>query len=272
VQTRVLEFGPMHTGLKELLQVQTLDLKLAELAGEIARFPRRIAEVDAQVEAAREVLAKTREAQTASLKDRKKLELDVESWKEKVRKYKDQTAQVKTNEAYRALLHEIEGAEAEIRKAEDTVLEHMVASEEHDRQVKAGEKALAEAEAAAKAAKSAMEAERAALTGQQTALRTEREQDAAAVPQELYERYRVYAPRHHGVAVATLDGEACSGCRVHLRPHIVQRLKRPENDEIVECESCGRMLYFAEAQAPAAASEPAAEAAASAPRQEPTGE
>lgn len=260
----------MHTGLKELLQIQTLDLKLAELAGEIARFPRRIAEVEAQVEGARAVLSKTREAQTASLKDRKKLELDVESWKEKVRKYKDQTAQVKTNEAYRALLHEINGAEAEIRKAEDTLLEHMVAGEEHDRQVKAGEKALAEAEAAAKAAKAAIEAERATLTGQQTALRAERDEAVAAVPQELYDRYRIYAPRHNGVAVATLDGETCSGCRVHLRPHIVQRLRRPENDEIVQCESCGRMLYFAESPATAAA--PSAEATAGAPGQDASGE
>ena len=234
----------MHTGLKELLQIQTIDLRLAELAAEIARFPRRIAEADARVEAARGVLAKTREAQSSSLKDRKRLELDVESWKEKVRKYKDQTSQVKTNEAYRALVHEIEIAENEIRKAEDTVLEHMVASEEHDRQVKAGEKALAEAEAGAKAAKQAIEAERAKLTAQQSALRAERDRDAAAVPPELLERYRIYAPRHHGIAVAMLDGETCSGCRVHLRPHIVQKLKREETEEIVQCESCGRMLYF----------------------------
>jgi len=263
----------MHTGLKELLHVQMLDLKLAELAGEIARFPRRIAEVDAQVEAARGVLVKTREAQSASVKDRKRLELDVESWKDKVRKYKDQTAQVKTNEAYRALLHEIEGAEAEIRKAEDTVLEHMVASEEHDREVKKGEKALAETEAATKSAKAAIEAERATLTTRQTALRAEREKAAAAVPQALLERYRIYAPRHHGVAVATLDGEACSGCRVHLRPHIVQRLMRPENDEIVECESCGRMLYYEAPPAPASPAPQGAEVAAAAvPKQDPSGE
>jgi len=243
----------MLDGLKELLAVQTLDLKLAELAAEIAKFPRRIAEADAQVEAARAVLAKTREAQSSSLKDRKKLELDVESWKEKVRKYKDQSSQVKTNEAYRALLHEIETAEGEIRKAEDTVLEHMVASEEHDRQVKAGEKTLAEAEASAKAAKQVIEAERAKLTSQQTGLRAERDRDAAAVPPALLERYRIYAPRHHGTVVATLDGETCSGCRVHLRPHVVQKLKRAENAEIAECESCGRMLYFDAPATPAPA-------------------
>lgn len=252
----------MLTGLKELLHVQTLDLKLAELAGQIAQFPRRIAEVEGQVEAARGVLTKTREAQSASLKDRKRLELDVESWKEKVRKYKDQSSQVKTNEAYRALVHEIEGAEREIRKAEDTVLEHMVASEEHDRQVKAGEKALAEAEASAKAAKQTIEAERAKLTGKQTELRAERDRDASAVPPKLLERYRLYAPRHHGTVVATLDGEACSGCRVHLRPHVVQKLKRPENDEFVECESCGRMLYYDASAVPAPTAAPPAAVAA----------
>jgi len=257
----------MHTGLKELLHVQTLDLKLAELAAQLARFPRRIAEVDAQVEAARGVLVKTREAQTASLKDRKKLELDVEVWKDKIRKYKDQSGQVKTNEAYRALLHEIEGAEAEIRKAEDTVLEHMVASEEHDRQVKAGEKALAETEAAVKAAKQQIEAERAATADQQAALRAERDTAASAVPEKLYERYRVYAPRHHGVAVATVDGEACSCCRVHLGPYVVQRLRRPEYSELEECESCGRMLYFEEPPAAAAAGTAAPVEQSAAPRE-----
>ncbi|HUJ41602.1 MAG TPA: C4-type zinc ribbon domain-containing protein [Candidatus Acidoferrales bacterium] len=258
----------MHTGLKELLHVQMLDLKLAELAGQLAQFPRRIAEVDAQVEAARASLSSTREAQSSSLKDRKKLELDVESWKDKVRKYKDQTAQVKTNEAYRALLHEIEGGEAQIRKAEDAVLEHMVTGEEHDRQVKRGEKALAEAETSAKSSRAAIEAERATLAAQQSALRADRDSAASAVPPALLDRYRIYAPRHHGVAVATLDGEACSGCRVHLRPHVVQRLKRPENDQIVECESCGRMLYYEE---PPAAPAPSPEVAAAAHKQDSSG-
>ncbi len=253
----------MHPGLKELLQVQTLDLKLAELAAELARFPRRIAEIDAQAEAARAVLAKTREAQSSSLKDRKRLELDVESWREKVRKFKDQTAQIKTNEAYRALVHEIETAENEIRKAEDAVLDHMVAGEEHDRQVKAGERALAEAEAAAKTAKQGVEAERTALTARQSALRAEREREAAAVPAPLLERYRLYAPRHHGIAVALVDGETCSGCRVHLRPHIVQRLMRADNEEIVECESCSRMLYLD--APPAAAPAPAVAESTTAP-------
>ena len=258
----MLKSGAMQNGLKELLQVQTLDLKLAELAAQIAKFPARLAQVDAEVTTAREAVAKTKEAQTASLKDRKKLELDVESGKEKVRKYKDQTAQVKTNEAYKTLLHEIETAEAEIRKAEDKVLEHMESSEVYDRELKAGEKAVAAAEASAKAAKQVIEAERATALEQQAQRKAERDEAAKAVPEKLYLRYRTYAPRHHGIAVAILDGETCSGCRVHLRPYVVQRLSRPDYDQIEECESCGRMLFFDASTlppAPPAPPEPAQE-------------
>jgi len=46
-------------------------------------------------------------------------------------------------------------------------------------------------------------------------------------------------------------------------------MKRPENDEIVECESCGRMLYYEEPPAPPA---PAAEVAASAAKQDASSE
>ena len=72
-----------------------------------------------------------------------------------------------------------------------------------------------------------------------------------SVPKTLYERYRTYAPRHHGIAVATVEGETCSGCRVHLRPYVVQRLQRQESEKIEECESCGRMLFMEDIPIPA---------------------
>jgi len=46
----------------------------------------------------------------------------------------------KTNESYKALLHEIANAEDEVAKAEDRLLDRMVAGEEYERQVKAAER------------------------------------------------------------------------------------------------------------------------------------
>src|SRR6202041_3917030 len=128
--------------LPNLLALQHVDSRLNEVRARLAKFPNRLAESDARVAAAKADLDASKAAQLATVKDRKKYELDVDSWKEKVRKYRDQTSQIKTNESYRALLHEVQMAEEEIAKAEDRLLEQMVASEEYDRRIKASEIAL----------------------------------------------------------------------------------------------------------------------------------
>ena len=107
----------------------------------LPNFPKRLADAEARVAVAKAEVDQSKAAQLASFKDRKKYELDVEQWKERVRKYRDQTSQVKTNEAYKALQHEVQMAEEEIAKAEDRLLEQMVSGEEYDRRIKSSEKA-----------------------------------------------------------------------------------------------------------------------------------
>src|SRR5207244_12670712 len=135
----------MHPDIKHLIGLQVIDLRLNELRTLVASFPKRLAEIDAGAATARQQLATAKETLITSLKDRKRYELDVEQWKDKLRKYKDQTAAVKTNEAYKALQHEIANAEAEIAKAEDRLLERMVAGEEYESQGKADGRALTHA-------------------------------------------------------------------------------------------------------------------------------
>lgn len=246
----------MHPNIKSLIELQKMDLRLAELRGAMAGFPGRVAEVEKRVADARACVTAAREAHTASLKDRKKYELDVEQWKEKVQKYKDQSYAVKSNEAYKALQHEIQNAETEVAGAEDRLLERMVSGEEFERQIKAAEGALKQEEAAAKNALQAIEAERAGIQKELDADSAEREKAVAAVPEDLLDHYHRIARRHHGVALAEVRDETCSLCRVRVRPHVYQELRRKDCEEIFHCESCTRILYCAEESAV----QPAAEA------------
>ena len=59
-------------------------------------------------------------------------------------------------------------------------------------------------------------------------------------------RYQKLAKRYHGHGVVPMIGEACTGCRVHLRPHMVQRVRQLADTEIVECDSCARIVYSVE--------------------------
>ena len=236
----------MHPSLKHLIQLQTIDLRLNELRTLLAGFPKRLAGVEARVGTARQQLAGAKEALTKSLKDRKKYELDVEQWKEKARKYKDQIYEVKTNEAYKALQHEIQNAEAEIAQAEDRLLERMVAGEEHERQVKAADRTLREVEGSAEVERRAIAEEQAAAQKEFEAATAARQQAAAGVPEDLLDLYQRIARRHNGVALAEIREETCTMCRVRVRPHIYQELRRENSQEIFHCESCTRILYYTE--------------------------
>ena len=43
------------------------------------------------------------------------------------------------------------------------------------------------------------------------------------------------------IATATRDG-LCSACHVRLRPQVFQEIRR--NDQIIQCFSCNRILYY----------------------------
>jgi uncharacterized protein len=230
--------------LKNLLELQGVDTRLNANRAKLAVFPKRLAEVEGRVAAGRAELEKSRESHAKALKDRKRYELDVEQWKEKVRKYKDQSFQVKTNEAYKALQHEIEMGEAEIAKSEDRLLEQMVSGEQYDRQVKAAEKALKEIEESARAEWVKTEAEKAAAEKEQAAQEAERAKIVAAVPEDLLDHYHRIAKKHGGVAIAEVRGEACTACGARIRPHVFEDLRRENSTELYHCEICTRILYF----------------------------
>lgn len=236
----------MHPDLKHLIELQSLDSRLGEVRAQLAAFPKRLTEVEARVKAGQDELSKAKEALTQSLKDRKKYELDVEQWKEKVRKYKDQIYEVKSNEAYKALQHEIQMAEAEISKAEDRLLERMVSGEEFERQVKAAEKKLKEVEAAAQAERARLQAEQAETKKQADALTAERDQVVKSVPEDTLDHYHRIAKKHAGVALAEVKDETCTMCRVRVRPHVFEALRKADCQEIFHCESCTRILYYIE--------------------------
>jgi uncharacterized protein len=252
--------------LQNLLELQGVDIRLDEVRVRLATLPKKTAEVDARVAAAKAAAEQSKASQLNTIKERKKYELDVEQWKERVRKYRDQTSQVKTNEAYKALQHEVEMAEAEIAKAEDRLLEQMVNAEEYDRSVKASEKDLKEIEEAARGQRAKIDAEKAAAEKEIAVLEIERARAVSEIPENLLDHYERIVRKHNGIALAEVRNEKCGACGMIVRPHVIQEMRRTSgDDELFHCETCTRILYYIEPSengAPAAG--PAQRASASA--------
>src|SRR5438094_8705591 len=129
----------MHPAIPHLIELQRADHQIAVLHAELDRFPKRMREAETNLGSARAEVASAKEAHAQAVAERKKFEFDGQQWKDRARKYRDQSGAVKTNEAYKALQHEIANAEAEVAKAEDRQLEVMMAAEETERRVKIAE-------------------------------------------------------------------------------------------------------------------------------------
>jgi predicted nucleic acid-binding Zn-ribbon protein len=236
----------MHPAIPRLLDLQDVDHRIAALRAELESFPKRIREADLKLNEARAAVAAAKEAHINSQKERKKFELDVEQWKERARKYRAQSAAVKTNEAYKALQHEIANAEAEMAKAEDRQLEVMMTGEDYDRRVKAAESALKQAEQSVAAERKEIAAVQGEKKKELDAALAKREQALAPIPEDLRELYARIAKRHHGTALAEARDGQCRGCGMRVLPHILQQLRTDSNEEVYRCESCGLILYSLE--------------------------
>lgn len=252
--------------VQDLLELQKVDVLLAAVRDRLAKFPKKLADADARLIGGKAELDQSKAAQLASFKDRKKYELDVEQLKERVRKYRDQMSQVKTNEAYKALQHEVQMAEEEIAKAEDRLLEQMVAAEEYDRRIKASEISLKEVDERVRAERARIESEKAAVEKELAELEAGRARVVSAIPEDVLDHYDRIAKKHHGVALAEIHNEMCGACGVRIRPHVFQEMRRSGEGELFHCETCTRILYFIEPENISAdAANSAARAAASAP-------
>jgi predicted nucleic acid-binding Zn-ribbon protein len=236
----------MHPAIPHLIELQRVDHQIAHLRAELESFPKRIRDADAKLSGARADLAVAKEAQAQIVAERKKFEFEAQQWRDRARKYRDQSSAVKTNEAYKALQHEIANAEAEVTKADDRQLEVMVAAEDVERRLKTAESRLKEAEQAVAAERKEIQALATEKKKQLDAAMTEREKVIAPVPEDLRELYARIGKRHHGTSMAEVRDGQCRGCGMRVLPHIIQELASETNEEVYRCESCGLILYSLE--------------------------
>ena len=104
----------MLSDLQNLMELQVADKEILRLKEEVAALPKRVAVIEEKLAATKTKLEKAKTAAKADEAARKKYETTIQDLQSKISKYRDQSLAVKTNDQYKALLHEIQFAEQEI--------------------------------------------------------------------------------------------------------------------------------------------------------------
>src|SRR5437773_8355019 len=134
----------MSPEIEHLISLQVTDREIQRLRAEIAELPKRVAIIEAKLAGTKATLEKAKASAKADDAAKKKYESAIADLRGKISKYRDQSLDVKTNEQYKALLHEISFAEKEITANEDKILELMVNADTRDKEAKAAQVELKE--------------------------------------------------------------------------------------------------------------------------------
>ncbi|MGH9325519.1 MAG: zinc ribbon domain-containing protein [Terriglobia bacterium] len=232
----------MHADLKTLMELQQVDQTCAQLTSRIESSPLEIQALKDQLDRFLHTLEERKGRLSASQKERRELDGDLEAIKLKIAKHKDQLYAVKTNEQYRAMLKEIDGEEANLRKTEDLILEKMVEAEQLDKLVLEAsshldsEKARVESEIQ-KLGSISKEAEE-----ERAGLLRRRQELAATLGDEILAHYERLRRGRNGIVMAEVRDGLCMGCHVRLRPQAYNEVR--SSDILLTCETCNRILYY----------------------------
>jgi len=231
----------MLPDIEKLLELQIADKEIRRLRDEVAALPKRVAVIEQKLAGTKAHLEKVRTAAKADEANRKKFEANIKDLQGKISKYRDQSLDVKTNDQYKALLHEIQFAEQEIRLNEDRILEVMVNVDAREKDVKA-----AEAELKAETAEIETEKEdaRKVTAEDQTKLaewNAKRDALRHEISEDTLRQYERVA-KFRGSGLAEVREQKCMGCQVMLRPQTYNEVKNGE--KIMVCESCQRIVYY----------------------------
>jgi predicted nucleic acid-binding Zn-ribbon protein len=227
-------------GIRErLLTVQEFDLRIRAMERELRDIPVRQARERTRLDEHRARLAAAEERLKGKQAGIKKLDLESESQREKIDKFRRQQLELKTNKEFKAMESEIRNVEQEIGGIEDKELVLMEDVEQARADVRTLTAELGEANTQVERSVRELDERVKGMEQELGELREKRAAAAKEVDRGWLVQYERVFERKDNAFVALTDG-ICGGCHMKLPPAVAHATKK---EEVVTCPYCRRMLY-----------------------------
>ena len=231
----------MNSDLEQLLILQDRQQKIRQIQAEIRTVPLERAHLESQLAASAAGVEALKQKARQIEVERKNLELDVGTRAESIARLKTQQYQTRKNEEFRAIGHEIERYEGEVRKLEDQELELMIETDKLKGEIEVADKSARATKDSISRQLADLETKSQALGAQQQELETERRALAAQIDDDVLDQFERLFNSKGDAAVVAVEHGVCTGCHMKVTTATAASVKAGK--EIVNCENCGRILY-----------------------------
>jgi predicted nucleic acid-binding Zn-ribbon protein len=226
--------------VKNLLELQEVDMRIKSLEQRLALIPGEVASRQTEKKSALEILKNKREELNKNSMSIKQVESAIKQKLDNINRLQSQSAMVKKNNEYQALMKEIEELQSGISDLETRQLELMDKVQEDDDRYKEFEKQY-------KAQESSIDEELQELndlTGEIKTKIAELQNSRAPLTKklepEILNIYTRLLQKPGQPLVSVVNGDCCGHCHMRLIP---QTLHNAQKGAVTLCDQCAHMLY-----------------------------
>ncbi len=238
---------PMEALIENLVKLQEVELERARLSQAIRALPAEVKQAETLLAQAQQGAATACGELEREERLREKMEREAEAHRKKAAHFRAQQDAVTTTAQAEAIEHELRFAEQEIERLENEEYASLERSE-------AQESALAAARAHVESraedleeTRTNVEVRRQELTQSLDRCGAEREELRKQIDSDWLMRFDRIAT-NRGTGIARAENQQCTGCRMGLRPQMWNQLRE---GELMNCDSCGRLIYWDDRMTPA---------------------
>lgn len=238
----------MQEQIENLVKLQAVETERGRLIQMSRTLPAQIAEAQSALDAMQKQSAAASDALNREESLRNRLDREVQQHRQKATRYKAQQDSVTTTAQAAAIEHELQFASSEIERLENEEFASLERTEAQEAVLASARKQVEELASTLEKTQQYVAEQQKEIAEQQAGMATEREQLRKLIDPELLARFdRIAAQR--GSGIARVDNQQCMGCRMGVRPQVWNQLRE---GQLLNCDSCGRLLYWDPAMAPAA--------------------
>lgn len=242
----------MDEQIKRLTELQAALDEAAHAQQKKKKLPAELAQAEATLAAAQKKCAAANELLEKGEKLRDELEQKITAYRTKATHLHVQLDTVTTPAQAAAVEREIEFVSSEADRLETEALESLERSEGEELTRKTAQEAADEAAANLAVIRQGVASREAEYINDIETQMARAEALRPTIDAELLAEFDRIAHARGGVGIARAVRQQCDGCRMGIRLQVWMRLCGGER---TLCDSCGRMLYYDAAPAPAVAEE-----------------
>ncbi|MBS1446292.1 MAG: hypothetical protein HP000_08420 [Odoribacter sp.] len=227
--------------LQNLYELQRIDTEIDKIRTLRGELPLEVQDLEDELAGLETRLENLKTEISEAEKSVSQKKLEISKSEELIKKYSDQLDNVRNNREYDALSKEIEFQKLEIELQQKRIREALKTKSEKEEALEISSQQYEEKKADLEAKKAELDDIIAETHKDEEDLIKKSEQLSQNIEERLLTAYkRIRANARNGLAVVTVDRDACGGCFNNIPPQ--RQLDIRSRKKIIVCEYCGRIL------------------------------